>query len=83
MLPDDTAARLRHEARRRGVSIAEVVREAVERHVPAPDNRKPLSFIAIDDGGSDDVARRSEELFAAGVVAEYERQQRESRRRQA
>ena len=32
-LPDDLAAKLRHEATRRGSTIADVTREAIEAHV--------------------------------------------------
>lgn len=51
MLPDDVLARLRHESRRRGTSVAEVVREAVERELPAPEPGKPLSFFALGEEG--------------------------------
>jgi hypothetical protein len=34
MLPDDVDERLRREGRRRGVALAEVVRDADERHLP-------------------------------------------------
>ena len=38
MLPDDIDDRLRLEARRRGTSIAEIAREAIEAQLPpAPD----------------------------------------------
>jgi hypothetical protein len=53
MLPDDVEARLRHEARRRGVPLAAVVREAVERHLPAPEQGRRLAFFAIGEGPED------------------------------
>jgi len=59
MLPDDVAARLRHEARRRGVSVAALVREAVERHLLAPSRGEPLSFFAIGEGGPTDARNAS------------------------
>ncbi len=55
ILPDDLAARLRYASKQRGVSVAEVVREAVERHLgdgqPAPPQR--LSFFALGEGPVD------------------------------
>jgi hypothetical protein len=50
MLPDDLAARLRYEARRRGVSLADVAREAIGSYLPAPTGEEPLSFIGLGDG---------------------------------
>jgi plasmid stability protein len=35
MLPDDLDARLRLAARRRGVSVAQVARDAIERELPS------------------------------------------------
>jgi hypothetical protein len=63
MLPDELDARLRFEARRRGVGIAEVVREAVERHLPGPtgDARTLLSFFAVGEGGPPDASERVDE----------------------
>src|SRR5579875_1539211 len=49
MLPDDVDARLRLEARRRGQSIAQVAREAIERELPAPGDGR-LGFFAVGDG---------------------------------
>jgi len=67
MLPDDLEARLRLEARRRGVSIAEVVREAVELQLPAPEPGRPLSFFAIGAGGPPDASERVDD-YVTGVV---------------
>jgi hypothetical protein len=60
-VPDDLALRLRHEARRRRVSVAEVVREAVEQHLPAAEGQ-PLSFFAIGEGGPPDASERVDEF---------------------
>lgn len=61
MLPDEVEARLRLEARRRGLPIAEVVREAVERHLPAPEPGRPLSFFAVGEGGPPDASEHVDE----------------------
>jgi hypothetical protein len=67
MLPDEVDARLRLEARRRGVPIAEVVREAVERHLPAPEPGRPLSFFAIGEGSPPDASERVDEHVRRAV----------------
>ncbi len=68
MLPDDVDARLRLEARRRGVSIAELTRTALEAQLPpAPQEGAPLSFFAVGEGGPADAARRAEELVADAI----------------
>lgn len=67
MLPEDVEARLRFEARRRGTSIAEVAREAIERHLPAPVNG-PLSFSAIGEGSPADASERVDEFVARAVL---------------
>ena len=67
MLPDDVESRLRLEARRRGVPMAELVREAVERHLPAPQPGKPLSFFAIGEGGPEDASEHVDEYVRAAL----------------
>ena len=76
MLPDGTDARLRLEARRRGVPIAEVVREAVERHLPAEEPGGPLSFFAIGSGGPPDMAERAEEYVRDAILERHDRDSR-------
>jgi hypothetical protein len=67
MLPDDVEARLRREARRRGVSIAQIVREAVERGFPAPESGRPLAFFAVGEGGPADASERVDEYVQRAV----------------
>jgi hypothetical protein len=67
MLPDDLEARLRFEARRKGVPIAEVVRDAVERHLPAPETGRPLSFFGVGEGGPADASERVDEYVRRAV----------------
>jgi len=66
MLPDDVDARLRLEARRRGESIAQVVREAIERELPPPVHGR-LGFFAVGDGSPTDASERVDQLVADGV----------------
>ncbi|MFI5009554.1 MAG: CopG family transcriptional regulator [Solirubrobacterales bacterium] len=67
MLPDALDARLRHEARRRGVSIADVARGAIEKQLPEPGQSRALSFFAIGAGGPTDASRRVEDFVGPAV----------------
>jgi len=74
MLPDELDHRLRFEARRRGVSVAEVIREALDaRYGLAPGSRR-LSFVAIGEARPDtptDAASRVDELFGEDLWRSY------------
>jgi len=67
MFPDDVETRLRLEARRRGVPLAQIVREAVEHHLPAPEPGRPLSFFAVGEGGPADASERVDEYVRRAV----------------
>ena len=67
MFPDDVETRLRLEARRRGVPLAQIVREAVEHHLPAPEPGRPLSFFAVGAGGPADASERVDEYVRRAV----------------
>jgi hypothetical protein len=67
MLPDDVEARLRREARRRGVPLAQIVREAVERELPAPEPGRRLSFFGIGEGGPADASEHVEAYVVRAV----------------
>jgi predicted transcriptional regulator len=58
-LPDELDAKLRHEAARRGSTIADVVREAVEAYVAGGAGRRLIAAKA-GRSGSRDTARRIE-----------------------
>ena len=60
-LPDDLDARLRHEAARRGMSISELTREAVERHLGG----RRLLAAGAGRSGHTDISERIEEILAA------------------
>ena len=66
MLPDDLDARLRLEARLRGVSVAHVAREAIERELPSQADGS-LSFFAVGEGSPRDASERVDELVAKSV----------------
>ena len=64
MLPDDVEARLRLLARRRGVPLAEIVREAVVEYVADDPEPRSLSFIGVADGEApNDASERVDELL--------------------
>ncbi len=73
MLPDDVLARLRHESRRRGTSVAEIVREAVEQHLKKPVRGTPLAFFAVGEGGPADASERVDEYVADAVCKRSDR----------
>ncbi len=58
---DDLDARLRHEAERRGVTVSELTREALEAYLVP--RRGRLSFRAAGRSGQPDIARRIEEIL--------------------
>jgi hypothetical protein len=68
MLPDDVDARLRLEARRRGSSIADVAREAIERQLPPGPTEGCLSFFSVGDGSPADASERVDELVGKAVA---------------
>jgi hypothetical protein len=56
---------LRAIARRRGITLAEVTREALSAYVSKhASGRKPLSIIGIGRSGRQDIAERAEELLS-------------------
>lgn len=57
MLPDDLDTRLRFEARRRGRSIADVVREAIATYLPEPPAER-FTFMAVGESADDDTSER-------------------------
>jgi len=67
-IPDELDARLRHEARRRGTTISEVTRQALEAHLGADPRgsapRRRLLSAGAGDSGRTDIAARFEEILA-------------------
>ena len=67
-LPDELDAQLRHEAARRGTTISEVTREAIEAHLgrgTRRSGRRRLLAAAAGRSGTPDVAERIEEILRA------------------
>lgn len=61
-LPDELDARLRLEAKRRGMTISELTREAVQAHLDSGGRRRLLAA-GSGRSGRDDVSERIEELL--------------------
>lgn len=66
-LPDELDARLRHEAARRGVTVSELTREAIEALLDAPRGRRRLLAAGAGASGRADISERIEEILAAEV----------------
>ncbi len=66
-LPDDLDARLRHEAQRRGTTVSELTREAIEAHLGGARTRRRLLAAAAGGSGRSDVSERIEEILATEV----------------
>src|SRR5262249_4532738 len=77
MLPDELDTRLRYLAGRRGVSVAELIREAVEARYGQPSGPRTLSFIGVGrpvPGTPTDLARRHEEVLGEALRRDQERE---------
>jgi len=66
-LPDELDARLRHEAQRRGSTVSELTREAIEHHLASPNGRRRLLAAGAGRSGRTDVSERIEEILSGEV----------------
>lgn len=66
-LSDELDARLRHEAARRGVTISEVTREAIDAHLGGKVPRRKMLAAGAGGSGRSDVSERIEEILASEV----------------
>ena len=69
-IPEELDARLRHEAKRRGSTISEITREALEVHLGGtkPVRRPILASLAGSYEGDEElIAERVDELFLKGL----------------
>lgn len=64
-ISDTLDARLRHEAERRGMTISELSREALEAHLVGPPGRRRLGAAGAGSSGRSDVSERIEDILAA------------------
>jgi hypothetical protein len=66
-LPDSLDSRLRHEAKRRGVSLSELTREAIENLLTGGATRRRLARAGAS--GRHDVSHRIEEILRSELAA--------------
>ena len=66
-IPDALDARLRHEAERRGTTISELSREALEAYLGDASGRRSLLAAKAGRSGRSDVSERIEEILASEV----------------
>jgi len=65
-LPDRIDAMLRHEAERRGITISEITREAIEDHLGT--RVRHLKAAGAGRSGRTDISERIEEILASEVA---------------
>ena len=62
-LSDDLDAKLRHEAARRGLTVSELTREAIETHLSPTPGRRRLLAAGAGRSGARDISVRIEEII--------------------
>ena len=62
-LPDDLDARLRHEAQRRGKTVSELTREAIEAYLGGPRRRRKLLAAGVASSGYTTISERINEII--------------------
>ncbi len=70
-LPDELDARLRHEAQRRGSTVSELTREAIENLLGVHHGKRRLLAAAAGASGRDDISERIEEILANEVLPSH------------
>jgi predicted transcriptional regulator len=70
-LSDELDARLRHEALRRGVTVSELTRQAIETLLDAPRGRRRLLAAGAGASGHHDISERIEEIIADEVTSSH------------
>jgi len=63
-LPEEVDAHLRHEAERRGITISELTREAIEAHLARGPKRRTLLSAGSGASAETDISERIEEILA-------------------
>lgn len=63
VLSDELSFLLEQERRRRDVSAAAIIREALTAYLSATMETKPLPFIALGNSGYNDTGRRAKEIL--------------------
>ncbi|MGH2833863.1 MAG: ribbon-helix-helix protein, CopG family [Solirubrobacteraceae bacterium] len=63
-ISDELDARLRHEARRQGVTISELTRAALEAHLQSGGPRRRLHAAGAGRSGRSDISEQIEQIIA-------------------
>jgi Arc/MetJ-type ribon-helix-helix transcriptional regulator len=66
-LPEDVDREVRDEATRRGLTLSEWTREAIEAHLPRQRGGRRLRALAAGRSGRSDVSSRIDEILADGL----------------
>lgn len=72
-LPEDLDREMREEAARRGLTISEWTREAIQAHLPQQRGRRRLLSTGAGRSGETDVSERIEEILAVEWPAALDR----------
>jgi hypothetical protein len=72
-LPEDVDRAMRDEAARRGLTLSEWTREAIEAHLPVQRGRRRLRAIGAGRSGETDISERIEEILARELPEAYDR----------
>jgi Arc/MetJ-type ribon-helix-helix transcriptional regulator len=67
-IPDALDAKLRHEAQRRGTTIADISREALEAYLGDGSRLRRLGAAGAGRSGRSDISERIEEILTAEVA---------------
>jgi Ribbon-helix-helix protein, copG family len=62
-LPDELDARLRREAERRGTTISQLTREAIDAYLGGGPGRRQLRITGAGKSGRSDISQRVDELL--------------------
>jgi predicted transcriptional regulator len=68
-LSDDLDARLRQEAQRRGTTLAEITRAALEAHLGGTGSRRRLRAAGAGRSGRSDISQRVEQIIRSELSA--------------
>jgi hypothetical protein len=70
-LSDELDARLRHEADRRGLTVSELTRQAIEALLGGPRPRRRLLAAGAGASGQDDISERIKEILATAARSSH------------
>jgi Arc/MetJ-type ribon-helix-helix transcriptional regulator len=72
-LPDELDARLRHESQRRGRTVSELTREAIDLYLGGSDGHGKRRLLAAGSGrsGHQDISERVEEILSKELGASH------------